>query len=201
MGDLSVPVFGLDIVCESLRLLIRSVVAVTVVVIVIVGMIIGLGTNVVELDDVAALETALNRAVTGDGQPVDNMGVGRVASATGVLLIASSVDKDGVLQRSLAGSIKRLHIEHVNAPHLSEQFQSLKTGSLLEITGNLTGLTSGGKEVIFGLHLFVWDNLSRDLELAVIARHGRGKRTSFGESPDRGALGESGGGASSEHCC
>ena len=36
MGDLSVPVFGLDIVCESLRLLIRSVVAVTVVVIVIV---------------------------------------------------------------------------------------------------------------------------------------------------------------------
>ena len=84
------------------------------------GMIIGLGTNVVELDDVAALETALNRAVTGDlfiflvcksdilhgvvnqayGQPVDNMGVGRVASATGVLLIASSVDKDGVLQRS-----------------------------------------------------------------------------------------------------
>ena len=30
------------------------------------GMIIGLGTNVVELDDVAALETALNRAVTGD---------------------------------------------------------------------------------------------------------------------------------------
>ena len=123
---------------------------------------------------------------------------------------------------TLAGSIKRLHIEHVNAPHLSEQFQSLKTCSLLEITGNLTGLTSGGKEVIFGLHLcivskdfcvslgayhfgryhhefgvagnrltsgigrqhphsnchslqglrmrrtFVWDNLSRDLELAVI---------------------------------
>lgn len=33
-------------------------------------------------------------------QPVDNVGVGRVASATGILLVTSSVDEDGVLQRS-----------------------------------------------------------------------------------------------------
>lgn len=34
------------------------------------------------------------------GQPVDNVGVGRVASATGILLVTSSVDEDRVLQRS-----------------------------------------------------------------------------------------------------
>lgn len=86
---------------------------------VLTGMGIGLRTDVVELDNVAALETALNGALAGDlrpllamlasyncakrqaySQPVDNVGVGRVASATGILLIASTVDEDGVLQRS-----------------------------------------------------------------------------------------------------
>jgi hypothetical protein len=86
---------------------------------VLTGMGIGVGPDVVELDNVAALEAALNGALTGDlsivvsddrhiyqrsgqayGQPVDNVGVGRVASATGILFVTSSVDEDGVLQCS-----------------------------------------------------------------------------------------------------
>jgi hypothetical protein len=89
---------------------------------------IGLRTDVVELDDVAALEAALNGARTGDlllllvmlaifnsvkrqayGQPVDDVGVGRVASATGILLVTSSVDEDWVLQRSYS-HISLLHM-------------------------------------------------------------------------------------------
>lgn len=34
------------------------------------------------------------------GQPVDNVGVGRVTGATGILFVTSSIDEDGVLQRS-----------------------------------------------------------------------------------------------------
>lgn len=56
---------------------------------------------------------------------------------------------------TLAGSIKRLHVKHVNAPHLSEQFQTLETGSLLEIAGDLARLATGGQEVIFGLYLCI----------------------------------------------
>lgn len=66
-------------------------------------------------------------------------------------------------EHTLAGSIKRPHVEHVNAPHLSEQFQTLKTGGLLEIAGDLTGLTTGGEEVIFGLHICI---VSKESELA-----------------------------------
>jgi hypothetical protein len=75
-------------------------------------------TDVVQLDDVAALVATLNRAFTGDlvalsvsifdtrmqggsyGEPVDLVRVGRETSATGVLLVTSTVDDDGVVERS-----------------------------------------------------------------------------------------------------
>jgi hypothetical protein len=72
-----------------------------------------------------------------------------------ISILASYTSQFEESKPTLAGSIKRPHVEHVNAPHLSEQFQTLKTSSLLEIAGDLTSLTTGGKEVIFGLHLCI----------------------------------------------
>ena len=77
-----------------------------------------IGADVVQLDDVTALAAALERAVTGHlerndkqprlgcqesrhstyRQPVDLVRVGRVASATGVLLVTGTVDNDGVVK-------------------------------------------------------------------------------------------------------
>jgi hypothetical protein len=69
--------------------------------------------------------------------------------------LASRTSQSRRNEHTLAGSIKRLLVEQVNAPHLSEQLQSLQTGSLLEIAGDLTRLATGGEEVIFGLHLCI----------------------------------------------
>lgn len=56
---------------------------------------------------------------------------------------------------TLAGGIKGTHVEDVNSLHLSDEFQTLKTGGLLEIGGNGTGLGTRGKEVILGLDLYI----------------------------------------------
>jgi hypothetical protein len=80
-----------------------------------------LGSDVVQLDNIAALVAALNGAVAGDlvhqlaccgsqskygstyGEPVNRVGVCGVASATGVLLITGTVDHDGVVDGSCKG--------------------------------------------------------------------------------------------------
>jgi hypothetical protein len=76
-----------------------------------------LGSDVVQLDNIAALVATLNGAVAGDlvhqlaccgsqkygstyGEPVNRVGVCGVASATGVLLITGTVDHDGVVDGS-----------------------------------------------------------------------------------------------------
>jgi hypothetical protein len=64
----------------------------------VVGVRVLLGSDVVHLDHVAALEAALDGALAGDGQPVDLVGVCGETGATSVLLITSAVDDDGVLE-------------------------------------------------------------------------------------------------------
>lgn len=78
-------------------------------------MLILLGSNVVELDDVAALVAALDGALARDlirfssltlfftsmdayGQPVHRVRIGRVSGAAGILLITGAVDNDRVVQ-------------------------------------------------------------------------------------------------------
>lgn len=56
---------------------------------------------------------------------------------------------------TLAGSIKGTHVEDVNALHLSDEFQTLETGGLLDIGGNGTGLGTRSEEVILGLDLYI----------------------------------------------
>lgn len=62
--DLPVPVVGLDVVGEGLGLLGGGV----AVAVVVVGVGVLLGSDVVQLDDVAALVAALDGALTGDLQ-------------------------------------------------------------------------------------------------------------------------------------
>ena len=56
---------------------------------------------------------------------------------------------------TLAGGIKGTHVEDVNALHLSDEFQTLETGSLIEIGGNGTGLGTGRKKVVLDLDLYI----------------------------------------------
>lgn len=65
-----------------------------------------LGTNVVHLVDTTALGAALDGAVAGAGEPDDVVGVGRVAGATEVLLVAVRLDNNGVVEGSCNDGIK-----------------------------------------------------------------------------------------------
>jgi len=57
------------------------------------------------------------------------------------------------LVRTLPASIKRAHIEDVHTLHLSKNFETLKTGSLLEIGGHGTRLGTLGEKVGLGSDL------------------------------------------------
>lgn len=82
------------------------------------------------------------------------MRVGRVASAAGVLLLAGGADHDGVLHGSLAAGVEGAHVENVDALHLSEDFETLETGGLLEVGGHGAGLGTRSAEVILGSDLW-----------------------------------------------
>lgn len=109
-----------------------------------------LRADVVHLVDGAALGAALDGAVARAGQPDDDVGVGRVAGAAKVLLVAEGLDGDGVVDGALPAGIERAHVEDVHALHLSEDFETLETGGLLEIGGHGTGLGALGEEVVLG---------------------------------------------------
>lgn len=84
---------------------------------------------------------------------MDNVRVSRDTGATGILLIASGADDNGVLHGSETVRGERPHIEDINALHLSEDFETLHTGGLLEIGGDSTGGGTGSDEVIDGLDI------------------------------------------------
>lgn len=75
---------------------VRAVVDVVVVVVVVAV----LGTDVLHLVDGTALGATLDGAVAGGGEPDDNVGVGGVAGAAKVLLVAEGLDGDGVVERA-----------------------------------------------------------------------------------------------------
>lgn len=81
------------------------------------------------------------------------MGVGRVAGAAGKLLVAGGAHQDGVVHGSPAAGVERAHVEDVDALHLSEDLETLKTGGLLEVGGDGAGLGAGAEEVVLGLDL------------------------------------------------
>lgn len=83
------------------------------------------------------------------------MGVDRVASATGVLLVTGGADQNGVLHGSFPRGIQGPHVEDVDTLHLSEDFQTLDTGGLLEVGGDGTGLSTGPNKVVDGLDVCI----------------------------------------------
>lgn len=86
-------------------------------------------------------------------KPVHNVGISRVAGATGVLLIASRLDHDGVVDGALARGVEGAHVEDVDALHLTQDLQTLQTGRLLEIGRDGTGLGTGADQVVLALDL------------------------------------------------
>jgi hypothetical protein len=89
-------------------------------------------------------------------EPDNGVRVGGIAGAASKLLIAGGAHQDGVLQGSLAAGVEGSQVEDVNALHLSEDFQTLKTGGLLEIGRDGAGLTTRSNEVVLSLYLCRW---------------------------------------------
>ena len=56
--------------------------------------------------------------------------------------------------RTLPASIKRAHVEDINTLHLSKNFETLETSSLLEIGGHGTRLSTLGEKVGLGSDLY-----------------------------------------------
>lgn len=196
MEYLPVPVLRLDVVGEGLGFLVRGVVAVM-----LVSMGVLIRSNILELDDITTLAAALDRTITRYRQPDSVVRVSGVSSATGVLLVTSALDNDGVVKGSLSGGVEGSHVEDVNALHLSDKFQTLKTGGLLNVRGDGTGLSTGSNEVIFSLDFFKRKNLALLLHLIFLlaADDGRGKWTSSNGS-NRGAPCKGESCALEEHC-
>lgn len=86
-------------------------------------------------------------------EPDNGVGVDGIAGAASKLLIASGAHQDGVLHGSLTAGVEGSHVEDVNALHLSEDFQTLKTGGLLEVGRDGAGLATRSDEVVLGLDL------------------------------------------------
>lgn len=92
-----------------------AVVNIVAVVAVAVG-VVALGrANVLHLVDGAALGAALDGAVAGSGEPDDNVGVGRVASAAEVLLVTEGFDGNGVLDGAWEDNRIRYALLRLNA--------------------------------------------------------------------------------------
>lgn len=81
------------------------------------------------------------------------MRVGRVASATGKLLLTGRADDERLFHGSLARGVEGGHVEDVDALHLSEDLETLETGGLLEVGGDGAGLSAGTVEILLALDL------------------------------------------------
>ena len=83
------------------------------------------------------------------------MRVGRVTGAAGELLLTGGADEDGVLQCAQTAGVEGLHVENIDALHLTENLETLETGGLLEIGGDGAGLSAGTEEVLIALDLYI----------------------------------------------
>lgn len=83
------------------------------------------------------------------------------------------------LQHTETAGVQGLHVEDVNTLHLSEDFKTLKTGRLLDIRGNGTGLRTRREEIVVALDLYSKAHVSNWLDALLprpdVARQ-RGKR-------------------------
>ena len=86
---------------------------------------------------------------------MNNVGVGRISSATGKLLITSTPHGDRVLHRSLAAGIKRPHVEDIDTLHLSENFETLETSGLLKIGRDGSGLGTRTKQILLSSDFYI----------------------------------------------
>lgn len=89
-------------------------------------------------------------------QPRGNVRVGGETGATGKLLITGGPDGDGVLDCAKAAGVEGAHVEDVDALHLTEDLETLKTSGLLEVGGNGAGLGTGAEKVVLALDLCIW---------------------------------------------
>ena len=75
---------------------------------------------------------------------------------------------------TLAGGIQGPHVEDVNALHLSDKFQTLETGGVLNVAGDGSGLGTGGNEVLLSVDLCSNDGQSAWFLTVVEASDGVG---------------------------
>lgn len=68
--------------------------------------------------------------------------------------ISHQVQTSGPKKLTLAGGIQRAHVEDINALHLSDELQTLKTSGLDVVGGDGTGLGSRGNQIILDLDLY-----------------------------------------------
>lgn len=167
-AHLSVAVLGLDEVGKSLGLLKLLLVVVVMVV---------LGTDILHLVHASALRAALDGAVAGHlstiisnqpfsrnvdvvvdvvgthAEPGSGVGVSWDTSAASKLLITGGAEGDGVLHSAQTAGVEGTHVEDVDALHLTQDLETLQTGSLLEIGGDGAGLGARTEEVLLALDL------------------------------------------------
>ena len=87
-------------------------------------------------------------------EPSCGVGIGRETGAASKLLVTSGANDNGILHRAETAGVQRAHVEDVHALHLSENLETLETGSLLEIGGDGAGSSAGTEEIFIALDLY-----------------------------------------------
>jgi len=176
-----------DVVSEGLWLFVTVVIVVSVV----------LSSDVVHLVDGSALDAALVWAVLGDGEPFGLVRINRETSASEVLFLAHRLNDNWVLHGSETGSIQWLHVENVDSLHLTQDFETLQTGGLLEIGWYGTWGGTRADKILLGLDLIERLDLLLDALLSnsrasnASSQRGRGSSSQSAKS-ESGSL--------SKHC-
>lgn len=74
-------------------------------------------------------------------------------SASNKLLLTGGADHNGLLNGALVRGVQGLHVENVDALHLTENLETLETSRLLKIRRDGTSLGTGADEVVNGLDI------------------------------------------------
>lgn len=177
----SLVVLGVDVVGKCLDVLL-SVVIVAVVVVVLLA-------NKLHLENAAALGAALDGALLVHAEPKDLVRVLGETSASNKLLLTGGADHNGLLNGALVRGVQGLHVENVDALHLTENLETLETSRLLKIRRDGTSLGTGADEVVNGLDIGESLDLgSRCLRFAFVgAASNRGHKASAHNARDGGA--------------
>lgn len=77
--------------------------------------------------------------------------IGRAAGAPAILLVTETLHMDRVVQCAQTVRWERLHVENVDALHLSEDFETLQTSGLLDVGRYCTRLCTFRHQVGIGV--------------------------------------------------